>query len=152
MVSRCEIIHCSFDFFLISGLLYLELHLSQHSSEISCSPPMKTWLAIAYLNIIAARVFFFLFEVHNQKLMRISAIAILFFLAPFHLLWTILGTNWYLKMIRTDITCVTKDIQIITIYSIKRQQYPNWHYSHCACLTFFCSFTPCSIAHLECAM
>eukprot|EP00347_Sterkiella_histriomuscorum_P014683 403359946 len=57
-----------------------------------------------YFDILIIRSFFFFFEL-NAKLMKCSAIIIMFILLPFHTLWTFLGTSWYSNMMQTESTC-----------------------------------------------
>jgi len=67
---------------------------------------MKTWLGVSYISIFIARILFYMFEGYNRKIMKFAAISILFIHAPFHLVWTILGTKWYSSMLKSEITCV----------------------------------------------
>lgn len=71
-----------------------------------CNYPIREWLMLTYINIICIRSFFFFFEISN-RFMKCSAISILFIILPFHTLWTILGSFWYSRILKTEPNCVS---------------------------------------------
>ena len=74
-----------------------------------CKVPIKFWQMVTYLNIILARSMFFFFDL-DYKCMRCTSTFTLFFLMPFHILWTLLGTIWTSTMMSEEFVCVSRTI------------------------------------------
>ena len=85
-----------FDLVLVGGLIYLFIDLGSSWNAITCHYPLKYWLLQTYINILLLRIVFFFFEL-NPALMRCSSAIMVFFMMPFHFLWTILGSVWLSK-------------------------------------------------------
>ena len=96
---------CSFDFMLLGGILYLTSHLTKYWDTFKCHSPIRSWLLITYFDIFFARFLLFLFEL-SYKPMKFATLATVFCLAPWHLVWTILGTRWYREVIDQEFFCL----------------------------------------------
>jgi len=95
----------SFDLLFVGGIIYLSIHMTQNWDTLACKTPIRAWLMIDYINLIFARSLLFLFEL-SYKPMRFATTATVFCLAPWHLLWTFIGTHWYRQVLHEEFSCL----------------------------------------------